>query len=52
MLDRDPWPAEEKSSPPPPLVPGWLKKIFQGRNKISRNRRPGKGKKEDQEQEL
>jgi predicted PurR-regulated permease PerM len=35
MLDRDPWLPEEKKQPPPPLIPGWLKKLF--------NKRPGNG---------
>lgn len=28
MLDRDPWPPEEQTAPPPPLVPAWVRKLF------------------------
>ncbi len=33
MLDRDPWTPEEKTIPPPPLIPGWLKKLFMKRSR-------------------
>lgn len=33
MLDRDPWPAEEKTQLPPPIVPKWLKRLFRRKGK-------------------
>jgi predicted PurR-regulated permease PerM len=28
MLDRDPWPPQEQTPLPPPIIPAWVKKLF------------------------
>jgi predicted PurR-regulated permease PerM len=49
MLDRDPWMPEEKIIPPPPLIPGWLKNLFNKRPSKKESTRkissPGRGRK-------
>jgi AI-2E family transporter len=40
LLDHDPWPAEEKSPPPPPLVPKWVKTLFRRNENKTKKTKP------------